>query len=67
LEGGYFIVGNIEVCAWIPVLSGLRIIVQDLTVGIVERTFQAFAWAVFLIVLEDRVAHRLLLVAMYVL
>jgi hypothetical protein len=30
---------HIEVCAWIPVLTCLGIVVKNLSVGIVERAF----------------------------
>jgi hypothetical protein len=67
LQACHVLVGHIEISAGIPVFTCLRIVVEDLAVGIVEGTFESFAGTVFRIVLEDRVCHRLLLVAMYVL
>jgi hypothetical protein len=67
LKFGGFVVLEVEVCARIPVLACLRIVVGNTAVGIVERAFESFAGTVFLIVLEDDVSHVPLLVAMYVL
>ena len=39
LEICNFVCADKEVSAWVPVLSGSRIIVQHATVGVVERTF----------------------------
>jgi hypothetical protein len=33
------IIRHIEVCAWIPVLTGLGVIVENLSVRVVERAF----------------------------
>ena len=69
LEFCGFVVFQVEVCAWIPILACLGIIVGNPAVGIVEWTLQTLAWTVFLVVLEDRISHlnSCLLLSMYVL
>jgi hypothetical protein len=67
LQFSGFIVFQVEVSSWIPILACLGIVVGYTTVGIVEWAFKSLAWTVFLIVLKDYVCHDQLLVAMYVL
>jgi hypothetical protein len=61
LEHVEFIVGDIEVRSWIPILSSLGIIVKDSAISIVERTFEPLAWLPFRIVIETNISHSGLL------
>jgi hypothetical protein len=57
LQASHFAVIYEEVRAWVPVFPGPWIIVENLAVGIVERTFQPRAGSVFVAVFENSVAH----------
>jgi hypothetical protein len=55
LQLGNILGFHIEIRAWIPVFSGFGIIVQNLPIWVVERTFQARTRTVFGVVLENSV------------
>jgi hypothetical protein len=57
LEHVEFIVGDIEVCSWIPILSLFGIVVKDSAVSIVERTFETLAGLPFRVVIETNISH----------
>jgi hypothetical protein len=61
LEHVEFIVGDIEVRSWIPILSCLGIVVKDSAVSIVERTFETLAWLPLGVVIETNISHSTLL------
>ena len=48
---------HIEIRARIVILTGFGIVIQDSTTGVVERSFQAFAWTIFLVVFENGIGH----------
>jgi hypothetical protein len=61
LEHVEFIVGDIEIRSWIPILSRFGIVVENSAVSIVERPFEPFAWLPFRIVFKTIVSHLSLL------
>ena len=57
LQKSHIFAIHIEIGTWVPVFTLVWIVVQDPTVGVVERSFQSWSWAIFQTMFEHMIGH----------
>ena len=58
LKLGHVLIRNVKVSQWVVVCAFFRIVIQNLTIGVVKRTLKTLARTELFIVLENYIRHK---------